>query len=166
MTTTNTPERATARAELLPCPFCGAPCQHPWNYGDTRDGLHRFVECTKCGANMYRFRQTQDEADAALYEAWNARINTHDALQAENARLREQVKELRERLSAMVTAKALKGVREIVSGWNGEGKADGPYERHPSKLGATLPKTNCGAVYELDEAMCRARALPSPQVKP
>ena len=94
MTTINTPERATAIPPLLPCPFCGAPCQHQGNYGDTRDGLHRFVACTKCAANIYRYRQTQNEADAALYEAWNARVNTHDALQAENERLREQVKEL------------------------------------------------------------------------
>jgi len=66
---------------------------------------------------------------------------------------------IREALEALVNAKALKGVRELVAGWNGEGR-DEPYkERHPSRLGATLPKTNCGAVYELDEAMQSARAL-------
>lgn len=65
---------------------------------------------------------------------------------------------IREALEALVNAKALKGVRELVAGWNGEGR-DEPYkERHPSRLGATLPKTNCGAVYELDEAMQNARA--------
>lgn len=62
-----------------------------------------------------------------------------------------------EALSALVNARALKGVREVVAGWNGEGRADGPYQRHDARLGATLPKTNCGAVYELDEAMTAAR---------
>ena len=116
MTTTNTPERATAIPPLLPCPFCGAPCQHQGNYGDTRDGLHRFVACTKCAANIYRYRQTQNEADAALYEAWNARVNTHDALQAENERLREQVKELNTvaELTAIETVKTVIRLREQV----------------------------------------------------
>jgi|SRR5580700_1876875 hypothetical protein len=64
---------------------------------------------------------------------------------------------LAEALTALVSAKALAGVREIVAGWNGEGKPDGPYARHADRLGATLPKTNCGAVYALDEAMTAAR---------
>lgn len=62
-------------------------------------------------------------------------------------------------LRNLVNAKALAGVRAQVAGWNGEGKPDGPYDRLPPRLGATVPKTNCGAVYELDEAMCAARAL-------
>ena len=69
------------------------------------------------------------------------------------------VDELTAALDRLVNAKALKGVRSLVAGWNGEDR-DEPYkERHPSRLGATLPKTNCGAVYELDEAMQSARAL-------
>lgn len=63
-------------------------------------------------------------------------------------------------LDRLVNAPALKGVRELVAGWNGENRPEGPYkDRHPNRLGATLPKTNCGAVYELDEAMQSARAL-------
>jgi len=62
-------------------------------------------------------------------------------------------------LRDLVEAKALADVRGIVAGWNGEGREDGPYEtRHPARLGAQLPKTTCGAIYELDEAMQRARA--------
>jgi len=64
---------------------------------------------------------------------------------------------LKEALTELVNAKAIGGVREIVAGWNGENRPDGPYERHPAQLGATLPKTDCGSVYELDEAMQRAR---------
>ena len=65
----------------------------------------------------------------------------------------------REALGRVSNAKALAGVRDLVAGWNGENRPDGPYtERHPSRLGATLPKTNCGAVYELDEALVNARA--------
>lgn len=61
-------------------------------------------------------------------------------------------------LRRLVDARALSGVREIVAGWNGEGRPDGPYPRHDARLGAQLPKTNCGQVYELDEAMTAARA--------
>jgi hypothetical protein len=60
-------------------------------------------------------------------------------------------------LQRLVDARALSGVREIVAGWNGEGRPEGPYPRHDARLGAQLPKTNCGAVYELDEAMRAAR---------
>jgi hypothetical protein len=63
-------------------------------------------------------------------------------------------------LDALVNAKALSGVREQVAGWNGEHLPDDKrYGAHPSKLGATLPKTNCGAVYELDDAMVAAHAI-------
>jgi hypothetical protein len=71
-----------------------------------------------------------------------------------------RARELEAALKRLVNAQALAGVRDLVAGWNGENRADGPHaERHPAKLGATLPKTNCGAVYELDEAMVRARAV-------
>lgn len=70
------------------------------------------------------------------------------------------VTDLKVALRNLVNAKAISGVREMVAGWNGENRPDGPYvERHPSRLGATLPKTDCGSVYELDEAMQAARAL-------
>lgn len=65
---------------------------------------------------------------------------------------------LREAAERLVNAKALDGVRGLVAGWNGEGKQDGPYERHPPRLGAELPRTNCGAIYELDDAMQAVRA--------
>lgn len=66
-----------------------------------------------------------------------------------------------EALRDLANAKALAGVRGLVAGWNGEGNPDGPYDRHPEKLGATIPKTNCGAIYELDEALTRAASLAS-----
>lgn len=64
----------------------------------------------------------------------------------------------REALKSLVEAKALSGVRDQVAGWNGENKADGPYSPHPRRLGAVLPKTNCGAIYDLDDALEKARA--------
>lgn len=68
--------------------------------------------------------------------------------------------ELIEALDALVNAKALAGVREQVAGWNGEHlPEDKRHGAHPAKLGATLPKTNCGAVYALDDAMTRARSV-------
>src|SRR6185437_16163230 len=78
--------------EPLPCPFCGGKRGNPQNYGDTRDWRHRFVECLDCFANLYRFRDTQAEADADLNEAWNRR--THSTLTEENARLKDRVREL------------------------------------------------------------------------
>lgn len=82
---------------------------------------------------------------------------SHEEMVA-NAQMAAAAPDLLEALDALVNAKALKDVRGIVAGWNGEGKEDGPYERHPNGLGAILPKTNCGAVYALDEAMIAARA--------
>lgn len=65
----------------------------------------------------------------------------------------------KEALSGVADAKALSGVRDQVAGWNGENQPKPYTERHPRKLGATLPKTNCGAVYDLDEALIRARTV-------
>jgi len=48
-------------------------------------------------------------------------------------------------------------VREIVAGWNGEGREGGPFIRHPDMLGASIPAT-CGMVYALDDAFTLARA--------
>lgn len=61
-------------------------------------------------------------------------------------------------LDRLVNAKAISGVRDLVAGWNGENRPDGPYPRHDARLGATLPKANCGQIYELDDAMQAARA--------
>lgn len=66
--------------------------------------------------------------------------------------------QMAEALRALVDAKALSGVRKQVAGWNGEDRPVPYKERHPDRLGATLPKTNCGAVYALDDAMQAARA--------
>lgn len=69
--------------------------------------------------------------------------------------------ELKKALADLVNAKALSGVRGLVAGWNGENLPPNKraYDRHPYRLGATLPKTCCGEVYELDEAMQAARSL-------
>ncbi|MBN7759324.1 hypothetical protein JYP46_21075 [Nitratireductor aquimarinus] len=77
------------------------------------------------------------------------------ALTDEAVRVATEAKTLIEQL---VNAKALRDVRQLVAGWNGEDHLGvKQYERHPKKLGATLPKTTCGAIYELDEVMQRAR---------
>ncbi len=69
----------------------------------------------------------------------------------------EREAQLEAALSALVNAKALSGVREMVAGWNGENRPEGPFlSRHPARLGAVI-RTNCGAVYDLDEAMTNAR---------
>jgi hypothetical protein len=71
----------------------------------------------------------------------------------------EEIQNLRACLTKLANAEALSQVRSIVAGWNGENRPDGPYERHPRKLGATIPKSNCGAIYDLDEALQEARRL-------
>lgn len=71
----------------------------------------------------------------------------------------QEVLKLRKALAAIVNAEALAGVRDLVAGWNGENREDGPYRRHPPKLGATLPKTTCSAIYALDEALQQGRSV-------
>lgn len=60
-----------------PCGFCGGRTQPPQNYGDAPGYHGRFVECenSNCHAMMYRYRDTPEEADTALSEAWNTRIS-------------------------------------------------------------------------------------------
>lgn len=119
---------------------------------------------------IVELRRERDEARLAYGEAkeggalWVDTAQRHQtALSAERAKNER----LRAIVSRLANARALAGVREIVAGWNGEGKPDGPYERHQSRLGATLPKTDCGAVYELDEALTDARlALAQEDGKP
>ena len=73
-------------------------------------------------------------------------------------RAKARIEALEAALLNLVNAKALSEVRKLVAGWNGEGR-DEPYkELHPYHLDATLPKTCCGEIYELDEAMKTARA--------
>lgn len=78
-----------------------------------------------------------------------------------------EVKEaaLREALRKLVDAKALSEVRGLVAGWNGEDRPEPYSKRHPYNLGATLPKTTCGAIYDLDDAMTEARALLSQEAQ-
>lgn len=80
------------------------------------------------------------------------------ALHRHISALEARCERYREALKSLVEAKALSGVRDQVAGWNGENKADGPYSPHPRRLGAVLPKTNCGAIYDLDDALEKARA--------
>lgn len=95
------------------------------------------------------------EEDAAFIAASREAV---PALIAEVERLREALREL-------LDAPALSAIRKQVAGWNGEGQEGGPYERHPSRLGARI-ETNCGRIYELDEIMQRASALLSPTPAP
>jgi hypothetical protein len=93
--------------------------------------------------------------DTRDYGAWFERKRDECPVEYVRADIAEQMAEA---LRALTNAKALSGVRGLVAGWNGEGR-DEPYkERHPDRLGATLPKTNCGAVYALDDAMQAAHA--------
>ena len=78
-----------------------------------------------------------------LVAAWNNRTAAEAASRAREARLLAAVDAL--------------GLRQLVAGWNGENRPDGPYEPHPRKLGVTL-RTNAGQVYDLDAAAEAARA--------
>lgn len=79
-------------------------------------------------------------------------------LAEERDALESQVAELTQKLERLVSAKALSGIRTLVAGWNGENLPQPHIARHPSTLGARI-ETNCGAIYELDEAMQEARAF-------
>ena len=97
-------------------------------------------------------------SDERLKEMIGAGVPCVPANEAEAAAMAREVMEAREAINRLVNAKALAGVRDVVAGWNGENRPEGPYnERHPNNLGATLPKTTCGAIYELDDAMQSAR---------
>lgn len=102
-------------------------------------------------------REGMADTDARLTDAIANMESALTASRAESA-LTTSRATLRAALDRLVNAKALSGVRELVAGWNGEDRPEPHKERHPKKLGATLPKTNCGAVYDLDEAMQAARA--------
>lgn len=93
------------------------------------------------------------QADAELEEMTRSCL----AERAGAASLRSKLEEAEGALERLLNAKALSNVRSLVAGWNGEDRPDGPFkERHPSRLGARI-ETNCGRVYELDEAMHDAR---------
>ena len=66
-----------------PCPFCGEGEPHPWaelSPGASMEAY--FMWCVKCSAKGPRRANRQD-----AIAAWNRRA--HDALKAENAKLRE-----------------------------------------------------------------------------
>ena len=132
---------ATDAPALKNCPFCGGKAERvDIEDGDNAGGS--FVHCTKCDASS----NVEFEFKENFISNWNRRTPPHS-------------EGLREALEKLVNAKALAGVRALVAGWNGEDRPEGQrYGRHPDRLGATLPKTNCKAVYELDEAMQAARA--------
>ena len=89
---------------------------------------------------------------ARLQEAKRRALKDSDRLAKENNALRQ-------RLAVLANSEALASVRGIVAGWNGEGRAAIPFTRHPDNLGAQLPKTRCKAIYDLDDAIERAKAL-------
>jgi len=69
-----------------PCPFCGEGEPHPWaelSPGASMEAY--FMWCVKCSAKGPRRANRQD-----AIAAWNRRA--HDALKAENAKLREALK--------------------------------------------------------------------------
>ena len=132
---------ATDAPALKNCPFCCGKAERvDIEDGDNAGGS--FVHCTKCDASS----NVEFEFKENFISNWNRRTPPHS-------------EGLREALEKLVNAKALAGVRALVAGWNGEDRPEGQrYGRHPDRLGATLPKTNCKAVYEIDEAMQAARA--------
>ena len=94
-------------------------------------------------AQIKGLRQAMTDADNDVILAHEARKDAETALAAERAKVAKLVE----------AGKAL-GLREIVAGWNGEGK-EKPYTPHPAHLRATI-KTTCGAVYALDTAITEA----------
>lgn len=114
-------------------------------------------KCPNCNGPLWRCSWKNDAfemQERAVEQMERAKAAESRALRAEQER-----DEAYERLKTLAEARALSGVRKLVAGWNGEGREDGPYTRHPDELGATLPKTNCGAIYQLDDAMTAARDL-------
>jgi hypothetical protein len=123
-----------------------------------------------CVYDDYGRGDNQQQANAAfIVEA----VNGREALLTEIDRLQEakrralavaderakEANEMRQALESLVKAEALASVRGIVAGWNGDGREGVPFKRHPDNLGATIPKTRCKAIYDLDEAIERAKAL-------
>lgn len=80
-----------------------------------------------------------------------ALLDTLTALKREN-------EELREALGKVTGSRIAEDIRDLVAGWNGEGRPEEErFGRHPDALGANIP-TTCGDVYALDEALVAARA--------
>lgn len=137
-----------------------------------RDVLHKQLAEAHAERDDYKKTAWEYHNDCARLRAevkqWKARAEQFQRERAElsdklngtpcaQIRWQEELNILREALGALVNAKALSEVRQIVAGWNGEHlPPEKRYGRHPSNLGASI-KTNCGRVYELDELMKKAR---------
>jgi hypothetical protein len=117
-------------------------------------GDYDSLTASDAAAEIARLRAARDEAVRHWRKSATDAVNYCTRATAAESRLASARKVIED----LATADALFGVRDLVAGWNGEGNPDGPYSRHPPRLGATLPKTNCGAVYKLDEALSRARS--------
>ena len=91
-----------------------------------------------------------DERPAATYRLLRQAADAITRLKAERDGLAKALSELANSDLQLI-------VREIVAGWNGEGREGGPFIRHPDMLGASIPAT-CGMVYALDDAFTLARA--------
>ena len=93
------------------------------------------------------------DADTVAGDAQTAWLEIDDAI----TRLKAERDGLAKALSELANSDLQLIVREIVAGWNGEGREGGPFIRHPDMLGASIPAT-CGMVYALDDAFTLARA--------
>lgn len=110
----------------------------------------------------------------AAQDAWSALVNCEEdkcfgslsridkqlrVLARFEAEIRAQAEAVaRAEIEELVAAVDALDLRQLVAGWNGENRPDGPYEPHPRKLGVTL-RTNAGQVYDLDAATEAVRAL-------
>lgn len=128
-------------------------CGIGWIPDEKRPDFLRTATDAEYVAEIERLQADNDHLRASGLNAHQANEILQGVVSDRGAR----IERLWAALDALVNARALSGVRELVAGWNGEGRPDGPYERHPDKLGATMPKTNCGAIYALDEVMQQAR---------
>lgn len=114
-------------------------------------------KCPNCSGPLWRCTWKNDACE--MQERAVEQMERAKAAESRATRLQQERDEAYERLKTLAEARALSGVRKLVAGWNGEGREDGPYTRHPDELGATLPKTNCGAIYQLDDAISASRDL-------
>ena len=78
---------------------------------------------------------------------WGQAAGEIDRLTKDLEEAQQILEESEQRLHALAFAPALKGVRELVAGW--QGPPDKPYAPHPPNLGAHIA-TTCGRIYQLD----------------
>lgn len=58
-------------AKLLPCPFCSGKADEPALYGESKTAM--FINCSKCGASVYRGTADRFANCANVIIAWNTR---------------------------------------------------------------------------------------------